>query len=436
MATRKKVSASSAGITADCETDRQLLAALARSDESLQTGRYLITYREGAATEGFAALQAHGLEVADSRDFAEQALSVADVGSADAIAFAECGVALVGGEIAAAQGLTVESGADGAGPIEAVEPETFVFASSDDYLRGFRSAVAAIAGGLGGERAAAGDAAEGADDAEAQVLGATWGLRACGVPTSPHSGVGIRFAILDTGFDLGHPDFVGRTIVSQSFVGQPIQDLNGHAMHCAGTAAGPKAPRGTTPRYGMGHRCKIHVAKVLTNTGSGTTASVLAGMNWAIAKRCQVILVPLGTSLPAQAAYTAAGAAALRNGCLMIAASGSNGGPTGAPANSPTIMAVAALDQNLRPTPFSSRGKIEIAAPGRDIFSAAPRPRLYQTWSGTSAATAHVAGCAVLWAQTSATLRGTALWRQLQASARRLPYPASLVGAGLVRAPR
>jgi hypothetical protein len=50
-------------------------------------------------------------------------------------------------------------------------------------------------------------------------------------------------------------------------------------------------------------------------------------------------------------------------------------------------------------------------------------------------ATPHVAGCAALWAETSPTLRGINLWRRLQATARRLPFPATKVGAGLVQAP-
>jgi subtilisin family serine protease len=224
-------------------------------------------------------------------------------------------------------------------------------------------------------------------------------------------------------------------MTTSSFVGEPVQDLNGHGTHCIGTACGPKSPPGNTLRYGIAYAGRIFVGKVLTNSGSGTGAGVLAGLNWAIANRCEVISMSLGSQSPVQAAYTAAGQAALSAGCLIIAAAGNAATQTGAPANSPTIMSVASLDPNLMPSSFSNFGKIEIAAPGRDVFSSWPRPTRYRTISGTSMACPHVAGCAALWAQTSPSLRGMNLWRRLQSSALRLPLPASRVGAGLVQAP-
>ena len=134
----------------------------------------------------------------------------------------------------------------------------------------------------------------------------------------------------------------------------------------------PSPQSGTTPRYGIGFKALIFAGKVLANSGSGTAAGVLAGMNWAIANRCAVISMSLGGQIPVQPAYTAAGQSALNNGCLIIAAAGNAASTTGAPANSPTIMSVASLDQNLSPSSFSNFGKVEIAAPGRDVFSSVP----------------------------------------------------------------
>ena len=398
--------------------EAMLLAAQAQGGDGLQTGRYLVTYKEGAQEAGMKAMKSQGMRSADARDFTSQAVDVADIGDADALMFPEIGVALVSGPAMKSRGMGTQDEIAADSPMQTIEPEYFVFAegSAEDYLRGFLSA---------------------ADEVDAQVLGVTWGLSACRVPPSLRSGAGIRVAVLDTGMDLGHPDFAGRAFVTNTFVGQPVQDLHSHGTHCVGTSCGPNAPAGSTPRYGIAHRAQIFVGKVLTNSGSGTTASVLAGMNWAIANRCAVISMSLGSQAPVQAAYTAAGQAALNNGCLIVAAAGNAGQAvfTGAPANSPTIFAVASLDPGLAPSAFSCTGKIEIAAPGRDVFSSVPRPTRYGIKSGTSMATPHVAGCAALWAETSPNLRGASLWARLQASARALPFPPAKVGRGLVRAP-
>lgn len=410
-----------------------LLAALERGGESLETGRYLITFKEGAVKEGIQALSTRGLRSADARDFARQAVNIQDVGDADSLVLPEIGVAVVAGAPFAARGMSVQDEIAADSPIEAIEPEYFVFADrASDYLRGFTRAAEVIAEDLG----LTGDV-EMPDDVEAevQVVGATWGLIRCKVPPSPRSGAGIKVAVLDTGMDLGHPDFVGRPFVSQTFVGQPVQDLHSHGTHCIGTACGPKGPAGTTPRYGIAFKAPIFVGKVLSNSGSSVGGSVLAGMNWAIANRCVVISMSLGSQAPVQAAYTAAGAAALANGCLIVAAAGNAGSNTGAPANSPTIMAVASLDPSLSPSSFSNFGKIEIAGPGRDVFSSVPRPTRYGVKSGTSMATPHVAGCAALWAETSPNLRGMNLWNKLLATALPLPFPPARVGRGLVQAP-
>src|SRR5690554_1147372 len=67
---------------------------------------------------------------------------------------------------------------------------------------------------------------------------AYWGVHAVKALSSQYTGKGVNLAILDTGFNLGHPDFQGRTIVSESFIpGETADDLNGHGTHCTGIAA-------------------------------------------------------------------------------------------------------------------------------------------------------------------------------------------------------
>lgn len=413
-----------------CGAERLLMAALERNVKCLETGRYLVSYRSGMLDEGIEALRQCHLRVADARDFDGQAVSLESAGDAEAMVFPELGVALVGGDALQRLGEGLRDELLRCHAIEVVEPEYFAFAESAEYLRGFLGAANAIARDLGGDRC------KNVEEPTAPVVdGITWGLARCRAAQSRWSGAGIKVAVLDSGMDLGHPDFAGRSIESRSFVGEAVQDMNGHGTHCIGTACGPGEAAGATPGYGVAFAAEIHVAKVLSNAGSSTGASVLAGMNWAVANRCEVISLSLGSQSPVQMAYTRAGQAALEKGCLMIAASGNENARTGAPANSPSIFSVASLDPDLSRSSFSNTGKIELAAPGRDVFSAWPRPVDHKIISGTSMATPHVAGCAALWAESDASLRGSQLWRRLIDSARQLPLAEERVGAGLVQAP-
>jgi subtilisin len=419
--------------------DELLLSVLEQGGDASKTGRSLVTFKEGAAEHGRRALRTeHGLRVADARDFHKQAVSFESVGDAEAVVFPEIGVALISGEAASTRGMAMRAAAADS-PVHSVDPEYFMFATGinpADYLKGVMRATEMIYADLVGAEGVAAP-----PELVPEVVGATWGLNACKVPASQFSGSGIKVAVLDTGFDLGHPEFAGRNPVTQTFVGQAVQDLNGHGTHTAGTACGPQAPAGPIQRYGIAFKAQMFIGKVLTNSGSGTQAGVLAGMNWAIANKCAVISMSLGAQIPAQASYTQAGSAALAAGCLIIAAAGNASSrpaliaPAGAPANSPTIVSVAALDSALRVASFSCGGKIDIAGPGVNVFSSWPRPQLHNTISGTSMATPHVSGCAALWAQTNASLRGTSLRAKLVSTAKHLPFPATDVGAGLVQAP-
>ncbi|MHA6630713.1 S8 family serine peptidase [Pseudonocardia sichuanensis] len=313
---------------------------------------------------------------------------------------------------------------------------------SEEYLRGFRDAAQflyARAAGVGTRVAPAqfGDTDE-----------LTWGLQATGVAEAPETGAGVAIAVLDTGLDLTHPDFAGRDIEARSFVeGQEPQDVQGHGTHVVGTACGAVAP-GTGRRYGVAHGARILVGKVLGDDGSGTDADILAGMSWAVAAGARVISMSLGADMQeVSTAYETAGRRALEAGTLVVAAAGNNaersaGNPgfVGVPANSPSIMAVGAVDVALAIADFSAAsspvegGQVDIAAPGVDIYSSWPSPQNTNTISGTSMATPHVSGIAALWSQrTGAT--GQELWTQLVQAAQRLPLPATDVGAGLVRAP-
>jgi subtilisin family serine protease len=424
------------------------------------TGRWVVTFADQVYEADHAAtLRAAGLSnVVSSRDFNDQVVDVAQVAGSDVVIFAELGVAVVSGD--PSQVSAIQAAA--AGTVVGVEPERVYHVlqepGRDDYVRGYRDGVDDLSARL---LTTAAEVVTPAFQDNAQF---TWGLQATGVASAPLSGKGVKVAVLDTGFDFNHPDFVGRTITSQSFVSgvTTAQDGHGHGTHCVGIACGPKIPATGVRRYGCAYEADIFVGKVLSDQGSGTDTNILAGINWAVANRAQVISMSLGADVPTVSrAYEAVGRRALDNGCLIVAAAGNNAqrdqpglpplqryGFVGVPANSPSIMAVAAVDERLDIAVFSARslsgvqgGNIDVAAPGVRVFSSWNQPRpeqgnlKYRIISGTSMATPHAAGIAALWSQATGGT-GRQLWATLTQQAQRLPLPSVDVGSGLVRAPQ
>lgn len=278
----------------------------------------------------------------------------------------------------------------------------------------------------------------------------TWGLQSVGVTDSEATGAGIRVAVLDTGFDVGHPDFAGRTMVTRSFVdGQDGRDGHGHGTHVIGTACGPRQPA-DGPGYGVAFESEIYVGKVLGDDGSGTDAGILAGIAWAVENRCAVVSMSLGAPAqpgePHSATFERAAKRAMDQGTLIVAAAGNESrrsagviAPVGHPANCPTVLAVGAIDAEHAVADFSCgtvdpKGAVDVAAPGVDVHSSWPMPRGHHSISGTSMATPHVSGIAALTAQ-AGSHTAWELWAHLCQTAIRLPWPSTDVGAGLVQAP-
>ncbi len=278
----------------------------------------------------------------------------------------------------------------------------------------------------------------------------TWGLQATGAANSTFSGEGIRVAVLDTGFDLEHPDFKGRNVVTKSFVqGEEVQDGNGHGTHCIGTSCGPREVD-EGPGYGIANKAEIFAGKVLSNAGSGGDGGILSGIDWAISNRCAVVSMSLGADIDPDTAfsrvYERVALRALQRGTLIIAASGNasdraNGhiAPVGHPANCPSILAVGAIDAQRKVASFSSGtvnklGAVDLAGPGVDVYSSYPMPLRYKRLRGTSMATPHMAGIAALIAQATGA-RAYELWARLAQTAERLAVPGTDVGAGLGQAP-
>ncbi|WP_369258121.1 S8 family serine peptidase [Geodermatophilus amargosae] len=416
-----------------------------RSPGAQTTGRQVVVFAD-AADEPVDWSAAGISDVADSRDFSSGRVPAQAMRDAGATVFARLGIAVVAAgpdQVAALRGARR--------PVLSVSPELVHHVLPEDpsaYVRGYRDGVTDLAARLAGAPVPGEETP--LPPPFADTAAATWGIQAVQATTSPFTGQGVRVAVLDTGLDLQHPDFVGRTVTAESFVTgvDSAQDGHGHGTHCTGTACGPRVPP-AGPRYGVASDAEVFVGKVLSDEGSGDDGGILAGIDWAVANGCAVISMSLGADVAeAHPPYSAAGRRALEQGSLIVAAAGNNAdrengefGFVGAPANSVEILAVGALDPRLTTAWFSARslpvpgGEVDVAAPGVDVLSAWPMPERYNTISGTSMATPHVAGLAALWAEATGR-RGYELWATLTQASRRLTEPSVDVGSGLVLAPQ
>lgn len=285
------------------------------------------------------------------------------------------------------------------------------------------------------------------DDAGAAATSA-WGIAAVGADRSVRTGAGVVPCVLDTGIDASHPAFAGVALVQEDFSGSGTGDRQGHGTHCAGTVFGRDVDGtriGVAPGVGQ-----ALIGKVLGDDGSGDSDMLFRGMQWAAQNGAQVISMSLGFDFPglverlvqggwrvdmatsaALEAYRAnlrmfdallqviARREAFGSSTLVVAAAGNESDRgtdpdheigVSLPAAAEGVVSVGALGQTpqgLTVAPFSNTFPL-LSAPGVGVLSAAAGGGL-RALSGTSMATPHVAGIAVLW------------WEEVLAS----PVPAS-----------
>ncbi|MFD7297714.1 S8 family serine peptidase [Streptomyces sp. NPDC059897] len=226
-------------------------------------------------------------------------------------------------------------------------------------------------------------------------------------------GRNTKVAVLDTGVDADHPDLADRVATSKNFTDATNTDDHvGHGTHTASTVGGSGAASGGRKK-GVAPAASLLVGKVLDDSGFGMDSWVIAGMQWAVDQKADVVSMSLGSSAIGECddpVAQATGQLARQTRSLFVVAAG-NAGPgtetVSSPGCVPDVLTVGAVDRDDSTAPFSSRGPVavthtlkpEIAAPGVDISAASAGGRgvyAYRSMSGTSMATPHVAGAAAL----------------------------------------
>lgn len=263
---------------------------------------------------------------------------------------------------------------------------------------------------------------------EAENEISTWGLQKTNSLAAwgafGAKGKGVKVAVLDTGVDASHPTLVGRVTKFGEFDRNGATVLDGdasiaydsgkHGTHCCGTVAGQLGGPNGTLQIGMAPEAELFGGLVLKG-GSGTDAQILAGMEWAIQKKADVISMSLGglrMTPDVFDTYTRTIITANRLGIPVVIAMGNDGHQTsGVPGNDYFAFTVGATDVEDRVAGFSggqtqiinnsrfidaqflplAYRKPDVSAPGVAVYSCIPGNK-FASWNGTSMATPHVAG--------------------------------------------
>ena len=206
-------------------------------------------------------------------------------------------------------------------------------------------------------------------------------------PTQPQL-FPVNVAVIDSGIDGTHPEFVGRVVAAKSFVGgSPYRDDQGHGTFVAGEiAANPFNGEGIA---GLAFNARLLIAKVVEPDGSVSLKAEVAAIRWAVDNGARVINLSLGGVRdpldPALDTYSPLEQAAVEyaysKGAVVVAAVG-NGPQSPAtpwsfadyPAALPHVIGVSAMRQDGSVPDYSNRDAVynDLAAPGDGIFSTIP----------------------------------------------------------------
>lgn len=275
-----------------------------------------------------------------------------------------------------------------------------------------------------------------------------WAMKQIHTPQAWQQTIGSRHvivAVVDTGVDYTHRDLApnmwdnekeilngkdddGNGIVDDVHgarfcggdAGGDPRDDQGHGTHVAGTIAAVGNNRHDVT--GVAWKARIMALKFLCADGSGSTADAIRAIEYALVNGAHIINASWGGRARSRALEEAVREVD-RRGVLLVAAAGNEGMnndvvpsfPASYPI--PNVLAVAATDWNDALADFSNFGirSVHLAAPGVSILSTMPDNRL-AFMNGTSMATPHVTGCAVLVKSSNPALQARDLRKMLLGS--------------------
>jgi subtilisin family serine protease len=239
------------------------------------------------------------------------------------------------------------------------------------------------------------------------ALGAIDVLPAWTVPAT----TAVTVAVLDSGMDVTHPDLAARVWRNpRPTVGDvngfntfdrngDVRDDWGHGTEVAGVIGAAPASAGTGVS-GVAQNVRLMAVKVLDRNGVGSTATVVAGMRYALRHGARVINLSLAGPNRSRALEDEI-RAAQADGVFVVTAAGNYGRDLAAvpayPASyaEPNVIGVASTGSTGELSGFSNRGgPVSLAAPGEEILTTARGG--YESFYGTSAAAPHVAGAIAL----------------------------------------